>query len=937
VTWPLVFDPERQDLCTSRVARHDGERQLETVRQILRRLETQPGLVLADEVGMGKTFVALSVALAAAVNDKGRRPVVIMVPPSLRRKWPNDWEVFTRLCLKRPADQALRVASAHSGLEFFKVLDDTPAKRARIIFLTHGAFQVTLTDPWVKLAIIRAALHGIHLGIRRQALPRFVASLVRTKSRFDDPELYQRLLGRDCARWKELINDRAPGNYQLDDDPVPEAVIKVLDRGDVDLSDLTDSLRTLPARASSHIAERLDSIRGQLNSAMRSIWPRALAQARFRSPLLILDEAHHLKNPATKLASLFVEPEIKEESDMLAGALSGGFERMLFMTATPFQLGHHELLHILERFDGIAWDTLPAMTRDSFSERLRVLTTALDAAQRATTELDQQWRTIRWDDIPGGGPEGVDDWWQALMGSGAHPERILIVRRAYNRALEGMRAAEELLQPWVIRHLRSRFLAAGIPRRRRLDGVALKSDQDGEREGIPIAEDALLPFLLAARSQAMVARSQRAGGTARATFAEGLASSYEAFLETRNRDPQKGPGVEEEAEGRFDEDARLARYLQRLHEALPSGESLGRHPKVLPLVERVVALWERGEKVVVFCHYLATGRALVRHISAEIDRCMYARVSRSVGCSDAEARDRVRRAGDAFDQGRPLERALAEFLEPVLAAHPTLAGDLASRVHEVVRRFVRTSPFLTRYLNLGRTDRADAFHAALDTTDGSGLTLRRKLEDFVTFIADRCQDNEREEYLEALEGITPGARGEPPRDTSDLDEVRGGIRLPNVRLANGPVRPATRQRLLLGFNSPFFPEVLVASRVMAEGVDLHLNCRYVIHHDLSWNPSTVEQRTGRVDRIGAKAERAGEPILVYWPYVAGTQDEKMFRVVRDRERWFQVVMGEHYMTDELSTDRLADRVPLPEEAAMALAFRLEVHDPKRESAPTAET
>ncbi len=35
----------------------------------------------------------------------------------------------------------------------------------------------------------------------------------------------------------------------------------------------------------------------------------------------------------------------------------------------------------------------------------------------------------------------------------------------------------------------------------------------------------------------------------------------------------------------------------------------------------------------------------------------------------------------------------------------------------------------------------------------------------------------------------------------------------------------TRERLMLAFNTPFFLEVLVASGVMAEGVDLHLNCR----------------------------------------------------------------------------------------------------------------
>jgi hypothetical protein len=38
-------------------------------------------------------------------------------------------------------------------------------------------------------------------------------------------------------------------------------------------------------------------------------------------------------------------------------------------------------------------------------------------------------------------------------------------------------------------------------------------------------------------------------------------------------------------------------------------------------------------------------------------------------------------------------------------------------------------------------------------------------------------------------------------------------------LVNGATRGETRQRLMLTFNSPFFPEVLIASSVMAEGVD----------------------------------------------------------------------------------------------------------------------
>jgi superfamily II DNA/RNA helicase len=137
---------------------------------------------------------------------------------------------------------------------------------------------------------------------------------------------------------------------------------------------------------------------------------------------------------------------------------------------------------------------------------------------------------------------------------------------------------------------------------------------------------------------------------------------------------------------------------------------------------------------------------------------------------------------------------------------------------------------------------------------------------------------------------TGGITGREAQAAFAEDELQGATAerlLRNVRLVNGATKQETRQRLMLTFNSPFFPEVLVASNVMAEGVDLHRFCRYVIHHDLCWNPSTLEQRTGRIDRIGAKVEQCGHPIHVYLPYLAETQDEKIYRVVMDRERWFQ--------------------------------------------------
>jgi len=66
----------------------------------------------------------------------------------------------------------------------------------------------------------------------------------------------------------------------------------------------------------------------------------------------------------------------------------------------------------------------------------------------------------------------------------------------------------------------------------------------------------------------------------------------------------------------------------------------------------------------------------------------------------------------------------------------------------------------------------------------------------------------------------------------------------------------------------------------------------------------------------------GKSIHLFLPYLAATQDEKMFRVVRDRERWFQIIMGENYEVDEAAADRRKERIPLPVQVQYELSIRL---------------
>jgi hypothetical protein len=126
-----------------------------------------------------------------------------------------------------------------------------------------------------------------------------------------------------------------------------------------------------------------------------------------------------------------------------------------------------------------------------------------------------------------------------------------------------------------------------------------------------------------------------------------------------------------------------------------------------------------------------------------------------------------------------------------------------------------------------------------------------------------------------------------------------------------------RDAIFSGFNAPLLPDILVCTQVGQEGIDLHRHCRNVVHYDLGWNPAAIEQRTGRIDRIGSKAARerkmaldtAGDSHLpedqlpgldIGMPYLAGTYDERMFERVRTRAQVFDILTGGDPTADQES-------------------------------------
>ena len=72
---------------------------------------------------------------------------------------------------------------------------------------------------------------------------------------------------------------------------------------------------------------------------------------------------------------------------------------------------------------------------------------------------------------------------------------------------------------------------------------------------------------------------------------------------------------------------------------------------------------------------------------------------------------------------------------------------------------------------------------------------------------------------------------------------------PSLQL-HGGLMPAERAAVQRRFNEG--GGLLLATDAAAEGLNLHHQCRLVVNYELPWNPARLEQRIGRVDRIGQR-------------------------------------------------------------------------------------
>lgn len=232
-----------------------------------------------------------------------------------------------------------------------------------------------------------------------------------------------------------------------------------------------------------------------------------------------------------------------------------------------------------------------------------------------------------------------------------------------------------------------------------------------------------------------------------------------------------------------------------------------------------------------------------------------------------------------------------------LAATMRVEPDQSERdVLEAVDEIIRT-----RYAAAPHTQRLGLM--TLQMQAGSSLAaLRRSLAHH-----QREGDPALSALLEHLGHGSPGANGVKTRALVDLlgpssekaivfsrylatiDALERALTTAGVRVAvfHGQLTAAQKDAAIADFERE--ARVLLASDIGGEGRNLQF-CRTIVNFDLPWNPVAIEQRVGRVHRIGQTRD-----VYVFNLCLAGSVEERILQVLHDKINLFELVAGEMEM------------------------------------------
>ena len=1015
----------------------DRARQTATTEAILKRFvstnerERRELVLLADEVGLGKTYVALAVAVSlldairrgeAPEGMPANKPVVLVLTPNndaLYNKWLREAETFRRDCA--------RTEDALDWLQIRRPLEQS-TKSGNAIDLTFAIREASRSRPLLLIAkqgVLGAALHERDFWRRRALAVVFDTFRVKPEDR---RWWCRQILGSGSQQSvPELLDLRKSRTLWQETDHISVNLERAYRRA-IEVPWLQEKIAQAIQEWN---GPRLDDLTDDLTRLAHSNdWPLF--------PLVIIDEVHGLKNKTT------------QARQHLQRFLDGRAARLLGLSATPFQLRHEELLSVLNL------RTVTALSPDrvsKFDATVDELRESITTAGTAGEQFRRRWLTLRPRDR-----DFVHQAWGTIESLTPNDRANFIASLRPQRVAAALEAALALatcndrlqrhLRPFVIRHRHVRGYREHFVGKQAGVGITNGSLHFASMPGLEVRGDGELAHYLMMRAVTLIEAERGLPG-----LGAELTGSYRHLVKTsavwrKMAEAQQNP--------------LLARYRDVLETLIaPDGKTADHeHRKIQATVRRAMHFFERGQKTLIFCVFTKTAEALREELDAAVKRHLgqtrdrvfvdvtafknfrkrasrrheplfsliqdqpllgrvafgeigipaklrlgeqdLRRVAELIAeraevvdddkpdrrlilaavehvavklwsapnmeckwlddvfkhCSDLKAkmletawlrgRDPLSRSARAAnrhtqrdvdahedDDADPL---LLEEDDPsnTLPASPESSGQIDKQTDLWLDRLRNgaAGEVLSPYFREGVIKRCSAHlpllaqhHGDLlgqldsDTRVVAGQVFRRILmaEEFLLrYLTDAGEHTDRwadylaTRYTQQLEGHLESLKDRVTAYLETLVRARQNKSLLEgyyeaaknqnvVQLVQGSTQH--RDHFYLGFNTPYRPEILVSTSVGQEGIDLHRECRHVIHHDLCWNPATIEQRTGRVDRIGSKVERervnsngelhdSKEPTLeIAVPYLAATYDERMFEELYRRAQLFEVTMG----------------------------------------------
>ncbi len=508
------------------------------------------------------------------------------------------------------------------------------------------------------------------------------------------------------------------------------------------------------------------------------------------------------------------------------------YGRVLFLTATPFSIRADDLVSWL-RFVGA-----PEEDRRKVRSFARLLTKFWsEGKERVPTRWLRDWRRV-------------------------FPERH--------------KAAIEALRRWVIRHS-----VENLPNEKEYFG-----EQENWEIRCPPADKKTLEVLL--RSDRMLRLAHREGVAGKCQTND---PRFHVGWHLLRDESRKVSEALQSNEGGLEvpphRQAAITHNISGIHARL---DEIGEHPKVAAVADEIARVVEDGEKVLVFCYYHATaveiGLALHNRLpslpQAERDvRALW-------WCAWREVLVKLFADKHIVDDWEKPLNIFADWLSsPDICAKITswigcIPNDVESLADAIKKARVPKHPDQTV------ADAGKRLFAALGPAGSrSTQALLRYAADSSnrghTFPAQQRSGKGRRAAESRMGGL-PRTRVLALISRGETIGQRTSVALPFLwqRQLDTPMAI---------FNSPFGPDVLVATDRLSEGVDLHRYCRHVVHYELSPSPIRVVQRNGRLRRLGSWAWVTRQPIRVAYPQFRGTRDERLVAIMQGRLKCFDMLLG----------------------------------------------